>query len=276
MAVPRPRRRRVVAWGVVGLLVIVAAIVTAGAWTLPTEGASGRTITGADRAQPLLGNTLRIATYNIHSGRDVGGHLGLDKTRAALVGFDFVGLNEVSASPAVGGKCQVDVLGEQLQMGSLFAPTERRWFRDDFGNGLLTRVPVESWIRFGLPSFGALARRNLTLVRIQIGGHDVNVLITHLGRHEDRPLQIQAITQLFLSLQAPAVLMGDLNTQTNDPLLRPLLQSAGVEDPLALKAADSRRIDWILTRGMRTIDAGLKDSGASDHPLAWAELQPLP
>jgi hypothetical protein len=32
------------------------------------------------------------------------------------------------------------------------------------------------------------------------------------------------------------------------------------------------RIDFVFVRGLRVLDAGLRDDGASDHPLAWAEV----
>ena len=57
--------------------------------------------------------------------------------------------------------------------------------------------------------------------------------------------------------------------------MRRLLAAPGVRDPLGEKlgAAAPPRIDWILARGMRPVDAGLREQGASDHPLVWAELE---
>ena len=34
-----------------------------------------------------------------------------------------------------------------------------------------------------------------------------------------------------------------------------------------------RLIDHIFVRGLRPVNAGVRDDGASDHPLVWAELE---
>jgi endonuclease/exonuclease/phosphatase family metal-dependent hydrolase len=79
----------------------------------------------------------------------------------------------------------------------------------------------------------------------------------------------------FLALPEPAVLLGDLNSDANDPLIRGLLSTPGVCDAVGPKPGPNRaeRIDWIIARGLRPVDAGIRDNGASDHPLVWAELE---
>ena len=56
--------------------------------------------------------------------------------------------------------------------------------------------------------------------------------------------------------------------------IRRLLAVPGVIDAVGQKLGSSAppRIDFIFVRGLRVLDAGLRDRGASDHPLAWAEL----
>ena len=39
-----------------------------------------------------------------------------------------------------------------------------------------------------------------------------------------------------------------------------------------LGPAPRRESIVIFVRGLRVLDAGLRDDGASDHPLAWAEV----
>jgi endonuclease/exonuclease/phosphatase (EEP) superfamily protein YafD len=65
-----------------------------------------------------------------------------------------------------------------------------------------------------------------------------------------------------------------MNSPAADPHIQHLLNTTGVRDPVADALGDDAppRIDWIFSRGLRTIDAGLIDTGASDHPCVWAEL----
>ena len=80
---------------------------------------------------------------------------------------------------------------------------------------------------------------------------------------------------LYLALSEPAILLGDLNSDAGDPQIRRLLATPGVTDAVGkiLGPRDQPRIDWIITRGLRCVDAGIRDSGASDHQAVWAELE---
>jgi endonuclease/exonuclease/phosphatase family metal-dependent hydrolase len=104
----------------------------------------------------------------------------------------------------------------------------------------------------------------------------VNVVVTHLDRSDDRERreQLRVVGNYFLSLAAPAVLMGDLNSDADEPALQFVLKAPDVVDPLRVKLGEAtpRRIDWILVRGATTTDAGIIEAGPSDHPYAWAEL----
>ena len=112
----------------------------------------------------------------------------------------------------------------------------------------------------------------LSVVDLPAGS--VRILSVHLDRRRDRRRQLTAVTRLFLSLESPAVLMGDLNTTRSDEILQRTLQHPDVVDVLADTkfADDSRRIDWMLVRGLRCLDAELVDNRSSDHPVIRAEL----
>ncbi len=221
---------------------------------------SGQTATSRPAA------TLRVGTFNIHGGQGGDGKSDLARTAAALRGLDLIGLNEVH------GPLQSKTIADQLGMQYLPAPTEHRWWHDSFGNAVLTRVPVKFWMRIPLPCSQSRGFRNVVLVRVPVGERVVQVLITHLDREKDGPIQRRAIRELFCSLAKPAVLMGDLNADGSDAEIREILATPGVGDALAGKVSGAH-IDWILTRGMRCVNGGFVDNGASDHPAVWAELE---
>jgi len=222
--------------------------------------------------------TLRIGTYNIHGGRGTDGVYDLDRIAGMLRGLDFVGLNEVHGPMPWQSEDQAATLGRTLGMTPLYVPTEDRWRCLQFGNALLTRAAVDHWQAVPLERRYGKSHRHLLHARVRAAnGATVNVVCTHLDRSDDRERreQLRTAGHYFLALAAPAVLMGDLNSDVDEPALQFVLQSPEVVDVLAerLGAAAPRHIDWILVRGATVVDAGITDAGPSDHPHVWAELR---
>jgi endonuclease/exonuclease/phosphatase (EEP) superfamily protein YafD len=102
------------------------------------------------------------------------------------------------------------------------------------------------------------------------------VLSTHIARSDDltRQQQLRKAIDLYLAQPAPAIFLGDLNSEAAEPEIRRLLAVPGVIDAVGqiLGPAAPPRIDFVFVRGLRVLDAGLRDLGASDHPMAWAEV----
>jgi endonuclease/exonuclease/phosphatase family metal-dependent hydrolase len=260
----------------VALIGACLAAVAAGSYRQSTGPAQDTTFQGMVRAtvQPQH-QPLRLATYNIHGGRDTRGNSSLELSLDCLRDADLIALNEVYGSLGRGNPNQAMTLGERLGLTWLFAPAERRWWHDHFGNGCLTSLPVTYWQRIPLPGRSSGGRRNLLWVQARYQGQALPVLITHLDRQGDREGQLQAVARLFLALKEPCVLMGDLNSWEHDPIIRELLTTPGVHDPVrsCLGAATPSRIDWILTRGLRGVRAEVCDHGASDHPCYKVDVE---
>ncbi len=271
----RPYRRRIAA--AIALLSIALLLAWIGAAPTPLPPAQG---TALNHPGPILASaaaakaTLRLATFNIHSGFGADGRRDLKRTASVLRNFDIIGLNEVRGFPL--GYGNMHTLGESLEMPWLFAPTERRWWFDEFGNGVLCRLPIDSWRRTplvgGARGYGF---RNVLQLAVRWNGKILYLLITHLDTRHDRVQQLRTVSEIFASFPSPAVLMGDLNTMPNDPALRAILNVGGAVDAVGAKLGQHtpERIDWILTRGLDSVNAGIEDRGASDHPLVWAELR---
>jgi len=248
------------------LAVGLAAVLWGGARRTPAPPASGGTALPAVKASPGRAGPFRIGSFNIHGGVGTDHRRDLSRTAAALRGCEVAGLQEVH------GPDQVRELERSLQVTGLFAPSERRWWRDDFGNALFTVMPVRQWWLIPLGGSRSGGYRNVLLARVEAGNRVVNVLATHLERREKRTAQLHAVAGLFLSLDEPAALIGDLNTSAEDPEMQKLLAAPGVVDALRTVTPPAH-IDWILLRGLRVIDAGMADDGASDHPLFWAQVE---
>ena len=248
-----------------------------GATPTPLPPAHGTTLKRPNSPLPstaAVKATLRLATFNIHSGFGADGRRDLKRTASVLRNFDIIGLNEVRGFPL--GYGNMHTLGESLEMPWLFAPTERRWWFDEFGNGVLCRLPLESWrhtpLSGGARGYGF---RNVLELAVRWNGKILYLLITHLDTRHDRVEQLRTLGEMFASSLSPAVLVGDLNTRSNDPALGAILSVGGTVDAAGAKLGQptSERIDWIFTRGLETVAAGIENRGASDHPLVWAELR---
>ena len=251
-------------------ILVVVGILLWGYLPTPTGPAAGTVIYG-NAIRSSTRPTLRVATFNIHSGRNAAGQFNLDKTAAVLKGFDLIALNEVRGKPMFQNMDQAQVLGEKLNMQWLFAPTENRWWHESFGNGVLSAISVMDWKRTPLAGSFGRGKRNLIVLRVMLQGRTMNVLITHIDRGSDHKKQLAAVLEEFVNVSEPAVLMGDLNGEAGDPSIVPFLKAPGVKDVVGSAAAD--RIDWIFTRGLETVSAGIDRNDASDHPMVWAELK---
>lgn len=251
--------------------VLAAGIIGIGSIRAPLPTTQGESL-GANFA-PAVGAQVRVATFNIHSGCNAAGKSDLALTAKTLEGFDIIGLQEVYHSLEPGTPPQTTLLATSSQV-CLFAATERQYWGDRFGNGLITSIPVSSWKTIPLPSPKDHSRRNAIIAH----SGPITFIITHITRSVDQDEQLRTVEKLFLDQPAPAVLMGDLNATSDHPLIQGLLDTPGVGNPLDEKTPEKlgKHIDWIFTRGMYTRDAGTRDLGASDHPLAWAELAITP
>jgi endonuclease/exonuclease/phosphatase family metal-dependent hydrolase len=239
---------------------------------LPRVGDSLSTVTGKFETQPR--SSLRVASFNIRGGRGMDDDVDLLRTANLLGSFDLIGLNEVRGNLFGSPRTQAEEMGKFLAVPWMFAPSERRFWHDSFGNGLLSRLKVDHYHTVLLPNTQRKGFRNATLAKVPLDGATLNVLVTHLDRTDDRVMQFRAAVELFLSLDEPAVMMGDLNTCGDDVLMQNLLQTAGVHDAIGDTATlpAKERIDWILTRGLQTLESGAVSSAVSDHPLVWAHL----
>ncbi len=225
---------------------------------------------------------FRISTFNIHSCKGLDGRRDVDRVANYLKNLDFVALNEVQGPNLFVKQDQAALLGQRLGMAWLFAPSVRQWYWLESGNALLTRMPVTGWRRIPLIRQVDYSYRNAVQVDLcrQFDSENrvIHVLLTHVNRRyeSERIAQLKEVIPMFLALAEPAILLGDLNSTAQDSQIRQLVDSPGVIDPVGqiLGPKDSGdRIDWIFVRGLRSIDAGIVENDASDHPMVWAELE---
>ena len=265
------QRRALLVWLAIATAVAVGAVAWIGR-ARSAGAAVGGPLVGPPPAPPA-GDDLRLGTFNVDGGQGTDGKVDLARTARCLQRLDVIGLEEVH-----GGwgdpPDQARPLGDLLHLPHLYVPAERRWGRDWFGNAFFTDLPVHRWQRVVLPSTGLHAKRNFLLSNLDWHGRTLNVVTTHVDFKGNGDEQLADVTRAFLAQPLPAVLMGDLNHPASSPQIKALLATSGVEEAVG-RVLDPvpGRVDWIFLRGLRTVDAGSVDLGASDHPAYWAEVR---
>ena len=222
---------------------------------------------------------LRIMTYNIHSGRDAWGRLDL----AAIGEFiqtlkpDILALNEVRMGTSdVNGDEQARTLGAQLGMHWTFAPAIP-YMGGQYGIALLSRFPIAQADFWPVKSVPVEQRERYyedrVLLRAVIdAGRPISVYTSHYGLSNAERVNAAELTLAHMKDEVyPAVFMGDLNMEPDDPLISRLKtemsDSAGARAFLTFPADQPRiRIDYLFLRGaFRVLNAFAPASTASDH-----------
>lgn len=218
------------------------------------------------------GGAIRFATFNIHRGRGMDDRFDLGRVISDVMRMDadVVGLNEVSAVGWSGGN-QAREIAAGTAYGVLFAPSERRWYRGDFGNAALTRLNVTAWRVDPLVAASGEGVTRALRNRIELVAEaGIQVFITHIDRGPLKDRQIADALQALERVER-GVLLGDLNADRDHHLLADL-EARGLVDALAHVEGFEHHIDWIIAKGGVVRSAGAIPKGSSDHPAYWAEI----
>lgn len=220
---------------------------------------------------------LTVGSYNIHRcvGRD--GRLAPERTAEVIeqMGVDVIGLQEVDCGYHRAGDDQLTYLAEMLGFHPTAGPTMFS-AAGHYGNALLTREPVRA-VRHVSLSVAGREPRGAVDVDFEIGGHTIQVVVTHLGlRRFERVKQVHAI--LSTVLRAPSdrvvVIAGDFNEwRPDDPSLRPLHARFGRS---RVRTFPSWRPIFAFDRILVEPQSALVSFAAHDTPLARVASDHLP
>lgn len=288
-AVPAPRldfrgrsaaQPRRLAWAAAILAVLAVELFAQGAVRRSTGTAEGTRIDAAPR--PHADGTLKLGVLHIRGGRWTDRERDAEKIARCLQGLDAAGLNGVGGERPFSQQLnQAATLAGKAGMASVFAPTERRWWSDWYGNALLAAVPVEGWRREPLPAPRTPPRRNMLVAAIDAPGlpqgRPVRLLVTQVDFGYDHALQLDLVLRRFRELPVPAVLMGELNTTREAEGMRELLAMPDVRAFTEMQPSPvgPRPIDWIVTRGFDLVSGAACATGVADRPLLSVVLRPL-
>ena len=158
---------------------------------------------------------LKVVSYNIHGGIGGDKHFVPNRIVEVLreIDADVIALQEVESRTT--GFDMLEFLADALSLHPIPGPTLLTE-SGDYGNGLLTRLPLLTARRIDL-SFPGREARGAIDAEFKIG-HDafspvLRVIATHLGLHPaERREQVQRLLALFESDRSlPTVFTGDVN-----------------------------------------------------------------
>lgn len=159
-----------------------------------------------------MNKRLTLATWNIHMGVGSDGKRDLERTARVIqhMSPDILGLQEVDNRF---DKIDSDLgyLQRITGLEVISGPTMRKQ-RSDYGNALLTRLPILDVERFDI-SVPKREPRGLLIVHLGLPAETLQVAVTHLGlKPGERRIQVRRLLEILSpASRSPLILMGDLN-----------------------------------------------------------------
>ncbi len=239
---------------------------------------------------------LRLMTFNIQHCACHENHLaklpekidpGVMTAVIEEVGADICGLNEVRGlgkTPVY--TAQAEKMASLLGYHGVFGPSIYLNGTEPYGNGLVSRYPLEKMEVFPIPDPVSpedspwIESRSLLRCQFGIGGGFV-VYQSHFGLTNPEKEHAVALAYQLLSRESlPAVLMGDFNMTPEDPLMTPLLRdfnssAAMTQGEFTFPShKPDRLIDYIFAnRKVELLNCSVRQGVASDHLPVWADVQ---
>ncbi|MGX5817546.1 endonuclease/exonuclease/phosphatase family protein [Chitinophaga lutea] len=238
------------------------------------------------RAQ-VHGQMIKVMTYNIHAGHNINGIKDIQGIATVILATnpDLVALQEVdSATTRVNGDDLLQQLADATGMYTYFGKS-MNFSGGGFGNGILSRYPIEKKQTIALPATGPSGEpRSAAVVTVRLPGdsllHFASTHLDHLENPADRLAQIAILLKYFSGQPGPAVIAGDMNATPPSKEIA-LLKTAFTDateklGPTWPANKPSVKIDYILLGGKSawhvTNAQVIEETVASDHRPVIAEV----
>jgi endonuclease/exonuclease/phosphatase family metal-dependent hydrolase len=227
--------------------------------------------------------SLRIVNYNIHQGLNPDGQVDPEATARTIETLepDVLMLQEIGRGWPIHIFMDTgEWLSRRLEMPFVY----QRAADPQFGNAIMTRLPIFEHDAGFLPFGAGPQRRSYLRARIDLGGgSNITLIDIHLQHQEDntatREAQIQQVLDVWGGEQQ-TVIAGDMNTQPDEPNLELFLDAGllSVQDEAGLghlptateEVVGGDRVDYVfVTPDVSFSRVAVPYSFASDHlPIA--------
>ena len=263
--------------GKIIFIILLIALVAVARKSRPAIDHSGTSLQ-VQATQAQEPEVLKVASYNIQTGKSLDGKRNLLASAGVIADTDLVGVQEVYATGFDGllslRSGQTERLADVGKFGWLFSATGQRWFRQHRGNAILSKISVGDWRIEMLPDQSGKNFRNMTIAQVYWLGKSFYFINTHLHTRGGREEQLNVVLQEFAKYPR-AILLGDFNSRATSESLANALKDIEITDAVSAAGLDldnPDRIDWILTKGFRVEGGKMIEKGVSDHPFYQVSL----
>ncbi len=235
----------------------------------------------AEASTEEIGDSLTIATYNVHTG--FSNNIEFDLVAIAetieAADPDVVVLEEISRNWAVmSGNDLILWFSDRLKMPYVWGPASTD---DLWGNAILSKAPMSNETLIKYQAADRL-KRALVSVELETPMGQVLMIGTHLAFPDNaEAVRLEQSDELleYWAGRPHTIIAGDFNATPDSPVISNIINAGFVDTgaelgPDAVTTPDGRRIDYIFTTPDLTLtDVQIIDNDASDHFLVFATFE---
>jgi endonuclease/exonuclease/phosphatase family metal-dependent hydrolase len=240
-------------------------------------------------SRPTPKKTLRVMTFNIHTGVGVDKKLNLQRIADVITKErpDLVGLQEVDRGVRrTEGIDEIAELARMTRMDYAFGHN-LDYQEGQYGIAILSKFLLQKIDHRKYENRREAERRGMLRVEVDVGGRRIDFATTHLDYQSDdgRLFETEQLLRFLADVKNPLIVVGDFNDEPDGGAYKLMLPtfvdswigSRAKADGFSYSAEKpSKRIDYIFYRssdGVRAKKAWVVRTPASDHLPVMAELE---
>lgn len=219
--------------------------------------------------------TLRVGSYNIRHGADVGLDMNIIAADILEKNLDVVGLQEIDQKTTrVNGLDTMKALSEATGYKYYGFARAIDFKGGEYGTAILSRYPIESFETTKLYSADKEAR-SIGHAVINVDGVLIDFFNTHLSYESTslRGTQFVEVAKMLSDCDS-FILTGDFNTSDTSEF--GVIAGSTLVNPakyITFPSSGGYIDNIVISDVWKTVDAGTGPVGHSDHNLLWAELK---